>query len=142
MTRSCLLVIAMLATVQSAGCATISQGSTQDLAIAPYPGESQIKVTSASGETVYEGKAPATVKLNRNTNYKVSVEKPGYTPETIVVDSSFQMKWMVLDLFFTMGIGIPIDLVKGAANTLDDSGENTVEVTLFRPGTKPTQIED
>jgi hypothetical protein len=143
MTRSnVVLALAAAALMQSLGCATILQGKEQELAIVPYPGESQITVTSDRGEVVYKGVAPKRVKLKRGSTYKVLAEKPGYEAETLVIDSTFKVKWMVLDVFLTGFIGIPIDIATGAANTLDDSGDDEVEVTLFQPGMKPKQIDD
>jgi len=142
MIRSALLAAVVAFAVMPAGCATISNGSSQELAITPYPGDSQITVTSSKGEVVYKGKAPTKVTLKRSETYKVVAEKEGYQAETFVIDGTFKMKWMFLDLFLTGTIGIPIDIATGAPYTLDDSGDDEVEVTLFRPGTKPKQIED
>jgi len=35
-----------------------------------------------------------------------------------------------------------VPIANGSPNTLDESGDNEVEVTLFRPGMKPKQIDD
>lgn len=135
------LLAAALGAAQTSGCATIVNGSEQNLAIASYPA-AQITVTNENGQVVYKGSAPTKVKLKRSGTYKVVAEKEGYDSETFTIDGTFKIGWMFADLFLTGVIGIPIDIATGAPNTLDDSGDNEVEVTLFRPGTKPKQIED
>ena len=143
MIRSGFVLLALAFTaMQSAGCATLLQGSDQSLAIVPYPGASTIKVTDSSGEVAYEGKAPANVKLKRGKTYTVVASKDGYQSETFKIEGSFKMGWMVADLFTSGPIGIGVDIVTGAPNTFDETGDGEVEVTLFRPGQKPKQIED
>ena len=109
-------------------------GTQQDVEIRPLPGGgTHVKVTSLDGATVYDGDGPTTVHLKRSLDYKLTITKPGYQPETVQISSGTTW-WFLLPMFTITGPFELISVFNGAIYAYDDDG---IEVTLFREGRKP-----
>ncbi len=133
-TPTTLFALAALATLPLLGCATMVNGTQQDVEIRPLPaGETHVKVTSLDGAVVYDGDGPANVHLKRSEDYKLTITKPGYQPETVQISSGTTW-WFLLPMFTITGPFELISVFDGAIYAYDDDG---IEVTLFRQGRKP-----
>jgi hypothetical protein len=96
-------------------------------------GGTHVKVTSLDGATVYDGDGPANVHLKRSQDYKLTITKPGYQPETVQISSGTTW-WFLLPMFTITGPFELISVFDGAIYAYDEDG---IEVTLFRQGRKP-----
>ena len=67
------------------------------------------------------------------TDYKVTITKPGYQPETVQITSGMTW-WFLLPMFTITGPFELISVFNGAVYAYDEDG---IEVTLFREGRKP-----
>ena len=133
-TPTTLFALAALAILPLYGCATMVNGTQQDVEIRPLPeGGTHVKVTSLAGEVVYDGNGPANVHLKRSLDYKLTITKPGYQPETVQISSGTTW-WFLLPMFTITGPFELISVFNGAIYAYDDDG---IEVTLFREGRKP-----
>jgi hypothetical protein len=133
-TPTTLLALAALVTLPLFGCATMVNGTQQDVEIRPLPaGGTHVKVTSLDGATVYDGDGPANVHLKRSQDYKLTITKPGYQPETVQISSGTTW-WFLLPMFTITGPFELISVFDGAIYAYDEDG---IEVTLFRQGRKP-----
>ncbi|HSO82197.1 hypothetical protein [Thiocapsa sp.] len=65
------------------GCATITRGSTQEIAVDSTPQGAQVQTTGGASYTT-----PAAVKLKRNISHKLDFTAPGYKPASAVVTPS------------------------------------------------------
>src|SRR6185295_7461420 len=102
------LALAALALPLLSGCALILHGTSQKVLIETDPPGATITVNG-----VVVGKTPMKVPLKRADPGRVVVEKDGIS-ENILFDRQIQEDWFVIDLIFTLGIGIPIDFFTGA----------------------------
>ena len=100
-------------------CATIVSTTKQDIKFNSTP----IGATVVVGGQQYV--TPITVKLKRNSSYKVTFTKEGYEP--ITYDISQKMNgWLVGNILFGGIIGIAVDFGTGAAYNLNPSEVNAV----------------
>lgn len=81
MERLCLLLLLLL----SSGCASIVNGTTQNVAVTSTPDGA--KVTAAGGDKSIECISPCTMTLKRKYNYSVMVSKDGFKQQTIQLQS-------------------------------------------------------
>lgn len=88
------------------GCASIINGSRQDVTITSRPNAADVKITkSKSGKVVFQGLTPCKARLNRSSgpfmpaSYLVEISAPGYSTKTVELKSRLS-GWYFGNLFF------------------------------------------
>lgn len=104
----------ILAATLFLGCATFTQGSTQQVIIDSEPIGAWVKVDD---ERV--GLTPITIELDRAKSHTVVIEKEGYLARSEVIGSGISSQLAGNALLLSYGIiGICVDLYTGAAYEL------------------------
>ncbi len=86
---SLLMVVAILV---ASGCASIVSKSSYPITISSDPSEAKITITDKGGVEIYQGKTPASLKLDASdgffskAHYQVKFEKEGYNVRTVPVE--------------------------------------------------------
>lgn len=135
-TRDTRFVLPVLGVALLAGCASIIKGSGQSVIVRSNPADADVKVVDTrSGAVVGSGKSPLSVKLQRGAGffkggkYRVVVEKGGYAPREILIDSSANGWYIAGNLVFGGLIGwLIVDPATGAMWSLDPE-EATIDLT-------------
>jgi hypothetical protein len=143
-TRLITTALAAALAFASSGCASIIKGGgTQAVSIRSMPSDADVKIVDAkTGNTIQTGKTPFIVPLNKSTGYfaggkyRVLVEKPGFTPREVIVDSGVNGWYVGGNLLFGGLIGwLIVDPATGAMWNLSPE-EVTVEL---QPAERPAQ---
>lgn len=115
------------------GCASIAHGTNQQIEIMSTPAAAQIEITTPAGMVAYSGTTPATTKLQRKNEYKVTITLDGYAEEEIWITKSTD--GAVWGNFICGGIlGLIIDFSNGAAYRLSPDEINVSMVTASLDG--------
>lgn len=109
------------------GCATIINGSDQEIGVSSNPAGAQVTVNNRRKTTT-----PDTVHLQRNENHIMLFELEGYEPGSATVTNSAS-GWMWGNIVFGGLIGLVVDLVSGGGRKLSPQ---TVHVDL-KPIARP-----
>ena len=107
------------------GCATITRGTTETLAIQTEPEGASVELSS--GLTC---RTPCSLELKRKNDYRLYVRKAGYQDATLMVESRLAgsgAAGMAGNVLIGGIIGIGVDSVTGATNSLQP---NPVHVHL------------
>ena len=110
------------------GCATLLNGTSENVTLNTVPTKANITITDSSGEELYDGASPAALPLKRGGNgfgtagvYTVQVKAAGYVPvEFTLGDGSissgpYLVGNGVTSFFFGVGLlGFVIDPITGA----------------------------
>ncbi|MBU4305276.1 MAG: PEGA domain-containing protein [Candidatus Omnitrophica bacterium] len=99
---SLLVIPAMLA-----GCATIMQGTTQEIGISSTPTGATVKINNQE-----KGKTPIILDLKRKDNHIVTIEMPGYMPYEATFTKSVS-GWVWGNIVFGGLIGLVVDFAAG-----------------------------
>lgn len=126
-----LVVAALLAT----GCASILKGSGQQISFQSEPPDAKVVITDIrQDKQIQVGSTPFTTTLKRGAGYfkkakyNVTIEKPGYQTEAIVLEGTPGGWYIGGNLLFGGGMGwLIVDPATGAMWTLEPSD---VSVTL------------
>jgi hypothetical protein len=124
-------VVALMALVGGAGCATIIQGTSQRVSVFATPADSKVTIYDGSGSVISTQQAPCTVSLKRGSGYfsageyRVQVEKPGYAPVIVTISGS-PGGWYIVGNFFIGGLigWLVIDPLTGAMWSLHPTTVN------------------
>lgn len=111
----------------SSGCATITRGTEQDLAVESDPVGATVTLSNGM-----KGKTPISFKVKRKDNLTVTVQKDGYKTATVQVTSKTSddgKAGMVGNLLFGGIIGVGVDASNGATKDLTP---NPVKVKLVK----------
>jgi len=114
-------------------CATIFQGTKQQVTVKSITPDSKIYVNGN-----FMGTDFVETKLKRKQGHVVSIQKEGYKSETVNIQPTFQGVWIVPNIF-TYGIGCIIDGYTGAWKKFDNPH---ITVKLDRSLTSMQNIED
>ncbi len=128
-------------------CASIIKGGGQSVTVRSNPPDADVKVMDIrSGAVVGSGKSPLSLKLDRGAGffkggkYKVAVEKAGYAPREILIDSSANGWYIAGNLVFGGLIGwLIVDPATGAMWSLDPD-DAMIDLTPA-PATPSAQAE-
>lgn len=96
----------------SVDCGTIIHGTSQEIVVSSAPDEAEVWVDGAR-----VGKTPARLDLKRKNSYMVKVEKEGYKPVEVKIESSTSA-WIIGNVVFGGIIGCTVDLITGGAYEL------------------------
>ncbi len=97
----------------SLGCASIVSKSNYPVSINSVPEGATITVTDKNGTQIYKGTTPTTVTLKSGAGffsgatYTVTFEKPGYQPQTAVIEKQLD-GWYIGNFIFGGLIGLLI----------------------------------
>jgi hypothetical protein len=108
MSKSSLLA-SLLAVLFASGCATLFQGTNEEIMIESDPPGAQVSVNDGR-----QGTTPFSMKVNRNDDLDIHVSKPGYSPTDIADTSHAEWGYVVSDIFLTGLIGLGVDGIDGA----------------------------
>jgi len=125
-------LLVVVATVQLTGCATIIDGTKQDIAITSAPSDATVTIQDEHGQTILSRKTPCTVSLKRGdgffqgADYRVVVEKEGYAPFQGHVRSRLNAGWYLAGNFLFGGLvgWFIVDPLTGAMWKLDPEKVN------------------
>jgi hypothetical protein len=130
--------IALMAFAGGTGCATIIKGTRQSVSIFATPAGSKVTIYDESGSVIMSQQAPCTVRLARGTGYfsggeyRVQVEKEGYSPAIVTISPSLGGWYIVGNLFIGGLIGwLVVDPISGAMWNLHP---RTVNANLAKQG--------
>jgi hypothetical protein len=116
---------AVLAVLVLGSCATILSGTDQKVTFNSTPA-AHVVVKSNAGQVVYEGEAPATVKLPKKYTYSVEISLEGYQKQTVPITQSFNAIYLVNILCGGL-VGLIIDPITGAMWNLEP---NEINITM------------
>lgn len=122
---------AALLSLLIAGCASIINGGSQNIAIQSSPSSASVRIVKAKNASqVYAGTTPCTVNLERSTgyfsgaNYTVEISKAGYGTQTVSLTSHVS-GWYIGNLGFGGVIGLLIvDPLTGGMYSLSPENVN------------------
>ena len=120
----------LVALVALTGCATIMQGSKQNVGISSSPSGAQISVDNQS-----MGVTPATVPLSRKDNHTVKLSLAGYQPYEMQL-SRKTSGWVWGNIVFGGIPGLAVDAITGAMYKLtpEDVNATLAQGTAMRRG--------
>lgn len=114
--RATVLATALAGACAISGCATITRGTTESLAIQSEPAGARVELTS--GQT---GITPCSFELKRKNDLKVFLRKDGFEDITVDVDSKVAgagATGMAGNVLIGGIIGVGVDAASGATKSL------------------------
>jgi hypothetical protein len=108
--RAVRVSFALITMISFAGCASIVAGGDQKVSIASDPSEASVKVLDSNGMTVFNSQTPAVAILKKGdgffkgASYRIRIEKQGYKPQEVVLQSSLNAGWYLLGNLFIGGL--------------------------------------
>lgn len=120
-------IVSLLLLVLLGGCATIiGKSGPETLGVRSTPEQAVVVITDEIGTKIFEGKTPITVSLQKKKGYfsgkkyTVKISKPGYTDQTITVNTRLSGWYIGGNLVLGGLIGwLIVDPATGAMWTLD-----------------------
>lgn len=114
------------------GCATIVGDKTQLMNVASAPAAANIRITDETGATIFEGKTPTNVVLQKSNghywgkkSYQIQITRSGYAPQIIPVTAKANGWYIAGNLVFGGLIGwFVVDPFNGAMYTLSPTHIN------------------
>lgn len=100
------------------GCATVINGTSQDVKFQSDPGGAQVKLTGGQSCTT-----PCEVSLKRRSDLRADFAKPGYKPAYVLIQSKTGGA-MAGNILLGGIIGGAVDAANGASNHLSPSPVN------------------
>jgi hypothetical protein len=110
------------------GCASVTRGTTENLSIASTPSGAEAIISGLENPTTCV--TPCSVVVKRNADISVTVQKPGFEPQTIPLTREIQgtgAAGFAGNVIAGGLVGMGVDAVTGAAR---DHKPNPVIVTL------------
>jgi hypothetical protein len=108
MTKSSICA-SLMAVVFASGCATLFQGTNEEIMVQSDPPGAQVSVNDGRN-----GTTPYSMKVSRNDDVDIHVSKPGYASMDIADESHMAWGYFISDFFFTGLIGLAVDGLDGA----------------------------
>ncbi len=119
------VVALLLAGVPLGGCATVLNGTSQDLAFNSQPDGAVVALNTGENCTT-----PCTINMKRGDDAEVRINKPGYQPVSVYIQSRLGGSTFG-NIILGGGIGAVVDGSNGASNRLHP---NPVYVRLVPNG--------
>lgn len=126
------LFLTVIIILSNVGCATMTTGSTQVIAVSTTPPDAIARVNGLQIRT------PGQLTLKKGSAYIVRAEKEGYEAAQVPLERSFNSAWFLNILWGPLLLGVPllfgtiIDFATGAAWNITPE---TVHLTLEpKPG--------
>lgn len=139
------LMSPLLMLVLTTSCASIISDSQYPVTLSSNPDEASVTIHNKSGQAIYKGKTPTTLTLPASDGffsgerYTVTLEKDGYSPQVLTIDSELD-GWYVANILFGGVLGLLIiDPATGAMWKLPESkvanlSEETASVIIRGQG--------
>jgi PEGA domain len=108
MTKSSICA-SLLAVVFASSCATLFQGTHEEIMVESDPPGAQVSVNDGRN-----GTTPYSMKVSRDDDVNIHVSKPGYAPMDVSDESHMEWGYFISDFFFTGLIGLAVDGLDGA----------------------------
>lgn len=105
--------VAVLTLVVAAGCATIIQGSRQQVGVNSVPTGAAVVIDGAPF-----GGTPVVARLERKRSHIVSISMDGYQPVQLTITRSVS-GWLAGNIVFGGLIGVAVDAISGAMYKLN-----------------------
>lgn len=131
--RPYIALIAMLSGVLALSCATIMQGTTQNLGIGSNPTGASVLVDGQQ-----QGKTPIVTKLSRKDNHIVRLELDGYQPYETTLSRSVS-GWIWGNIVFGGIPGLAVDAISGGLYKLKP---DQIQAELQKEGVSMRLEED
>ncbi len=103
------IALAACVALACSSCATLFQGTTEEVMVASDPDAAQVTVNDGRS-----GPTPFSMRVPRSEDLQIHVAKVGYTPYDMTDTSHVEWGYLVSDLFFTGLIGLAVDGIDGA----------------------------
>lgn len=103
------IALAVFAALLCSSCATLFQGTTEEVMVASDPDAAQVTVNDGRS-----GPTPFSMRVPRSEDLQIHVSKVGYTPYDMTDTSHVEWGYLVSDIFFTGLIGLAVDGIDGA----------------------------
>lgn len=133
------LLLAAALALPCVGCASVTRGTTENISISTTPSGATADISGLDIPTACV--TPCVVQAKRNADVTVSINKPGYEPETIPLTKEVPATGaagFAGNLLAGGLIGMGVDAATGAAQ---DHKPNPVIVTLRPLAPAPPQPE-
>jgi len=116
-------------------CATIMQGTTQDIGVSSSPIKATVKL-----DGVIKGETPLTLEIKRKKGGTIRIEKEGYEPAEIILTKKMS-GWVFGNIIFGGIPGLIIDLVAGGTYQLKPESIN-VNLTKVDIGMNENSVQE
>ena|SRR5579863_882862 len=103
------LFASLLAALFASGCATLFQGTNEEIMVASDPPGALVSINDG-----HQGTTPFSMRVNRDDDLQIHVSKAGYASSDISDTSHIEWGYLVSDIFFTGLIGLGVDGIDGA----------------------------
>lgn len=136
--KICVMIMISLVVAQW-GCATITSGGKQNIALNSTPSGATVSSTKAGMTTEMTYTTPTTIAFERKGNYILTFQKEGYDSQKIELMKSMR-GWMLFWDIFWFPAGVIVDAITGAWYRLEP---DQVNVTLTKQSAEvpgPSQI--
>ena len=108
-----MLIVGLVVITLNTGCATITRGTTQNVAVDTNPQQATVTTNSGPGCT-----SPCTLDLKRNMGHIITATKTGYKPKTAAIRNEISgggAAGMIGNAVFGGIVGVAVDAASGAA---------------------------
>ena len=126
-----ILAAAMALLLATSGCATIFHGDTETLRITSEPSGATVRIDEHR-----RGTTPLEVELPSHRGYAIRLDHEGYATAWTNVAREALIGYYVLDVIFTLGIGIYVDL---ATKSITGFETNDIHVTMVPGEAEPVE---
>lgn len=103
-----LTVVGSILGICALGCATIIQGTEEEVSVDSEPDGATVSVDGDK-----QGDTPQKFKLERGDSHTITINKEGYEKETYNISNDIAVEWVVVDVVFGL-VPIVVDAVTGA----------------------------
>lgn len=122
MHRVLIFAISVVALCLLSGCGAIFSGTTEEVSINSQPSNADIEINGQ-----HRGSTPTTVTLSTDKSHTITLDKEGFSRQTVTVDHKLGVGFVVLDVLFTGLVGVVVDAATGGWYILT---QNSVNVSL------------
>ncbi|WP_373741781.1 hypothetical protein [Neisseria sp.] len=136
--------LAVAALLALSGCASIMEKSSYPVNVSSTPDGASFTITNRAGKVITQGITPNSVTLKasagffKGEKYTINFHKPGYEPQTFVLDSGISGFYFAGNLLFGGLVGwLIVDPATGKMFTLPNSAavtlnplQNTIEQSV------------
>jgi hypothetical protein len=128
-------VLTSTAALMLSGCATVTEGKSDPLAITTVPVDGA-KCTLKNGVGTWYLTTPGSVEIHKSkTDLEITCTKPGYQDAHVTLESHLE-GWTFGNLILGGVIGIGVDAASGAMNHY----QKALQITLYPVGTAPVPV--
>jgi len=126
--RIAVAILAVAACATLVACASIVNGTTQDIGISSQPGGATVTVNG-----VVLGQTPLIADLKRKNEHFVTIELEGFEPYELTITKSAS-GWVFGNILFGGLIGLAVDAISGGLYKLSPESINAEMITATTEG--------